>query len=289
MKIRIFQKGFNYSQDGVGNRLVYHLQGCNLRCPWCSNPEGMDSDPPLMVSMDGPLDSVCPYGAINERKLNREVCKGCVSRECVTEHCGTGITCKCETHEVDDLVKEAVDCSPMFFDGGGVTLTGGEVTCQFDAVTELLQKLNTAGIHTAIETNGTHRKLEKLFLLIDQLIMDFKHYDSQTHRAFTETGNEIIIENILKSVRIRKPLFLRIPLINGFNASQEDIGRFTQVFRVMDTSNIIFEFLSYHEFGKDKWGQCDKEYLMKDAFVSDERVKEFEQAFRSYGFTVIRT
>lgn len=37
----IFQKGFNYSQDGPGNRLVYHLAGCNMKCPWCSNPEGL--------------------------------------------------------------------------------------------------------------------------------------------------------------------------------------------------------------------------------------------------------
>ncbi len=40
--MRIFGKGFNFSQDGPGNRLVYHLSGCNMRCPWCSNPEGMD-------------------------------------------------------------------------------------------------------------------------------------------------------------------------------------------------------------------------------------------------------
>ena len=38
-RIRYFQKGFNFSQDGPGNRLVYHLYGCNFRCPWCSNPE----------------------------------------------------------------------------------------------------------------------------------------------------------------------------------------------------------------------------------------------------------
>lgn len=37
----IFEKGFNYSQDGPGNRLVYHLAGCNMYCPWCANPEGL--------------------------------------------------------------------------------------------------------------------------------------------------------------------------------------------------------------------------------------------------------
>lgn len=41
--MKIFQKGFNYSQDGPGNRLVFHMQGCNFRCPWCANPESISA------------------------------------------------------------------------------------------------------------------------------------------------------------------------------------------------------------------------------------------------------
>ena len=39
--LRIVNKGFNYAQDGPGNRLVYHLFGCNMLCPWCANPEAL--------------------------------------------------------------------------------------------------------------------------------------------------------------------------------------------------------------------------------------------------------
>jgi len=52
MTLRVFQKGFNFRQDGPGNRLVYHLQGCNLRCPWCSNPEGMAATGGREVEVD---------------------------------------------------------------------------------------------------------------------------------------------------------------------------------------------------------------------------------------------
>ena len=40
--MNILTTGFNFSQDGPGNRLVIHTQGCNFHCPWCSNPESME-------------------------------------------------------------------------------------------------------------------------------------------------------------------------------------------------------------------------------------------------------
>ena len=60
MKLKIFQKGFNYSQDGQGNRLIFHLQGCNMKCPWCSNPEGMSMKGTLVVNKEWLAESCCP-------------------------------------------------------------------------------------------------------------------------------------------------------------------------------------------------------------------------------------
>ena len=89
--MRILQKGFNYSQDGPGNRLVYHLQGCNFACKWCSNA---DSIP-----------------------LHNE---------------------KAKDVSVSSVFDEILRSRMMFFDGGGVTFTGGEATLQADELLELL-------------------------------------------------------------------------------------------------------------------------------------------------------
>ena len=56
MQLYIFQKGFNYAQDGPGNRLVYHLQGCNFNCPWCANPESMPLSGGVATDVDALLD-----------------------------------------------------------------------------------------------------------------------------------------------------------------------------------------------------------------------------------------
>lgn len=238
--LRIFQKGFNYNQDGCGNRLVYHLQGCNLACPWCANPEGMSFDSGVAVT-------------------------------------------------VEELVREAVRCRPMFFDGGGVTFTGGECTCQFDALKNALNELRQAGIGTAIETNGTSSRLTELFPLVDELIMDCKHWNSEIHRAHTGQGNETVLKNLREALLRHPRVLVRIPLIGGFNASEEDMVRFAALFSAQHTDNARFELLVYHEYGKDKWEKCGKAYTVRDAFVSEEQRCCYEALLRGHGLQVVRT
>lgn len=250
-KIKIFQKGFNYSQDGHGNRLVFHLQGCNMRCPWCSNPEG--------ISVNG-TD--------------------------ITEKGRTRLSCK--EYDIEDVVKESVRSKPMFFDGGGVTLTGGEVTMQFEVVKELLKRLKDYEIHTAIETNGSHPRMIELVPYVDQWIMDVKHYDDIKHKEWVGVSLENTTKTLNSVSKLHKDMLVRVPLIPGFNDSEEDAWKFAEYFS-KNSASLQVEFLAYHEYGKQKWEQCGMEYTMPNVRLKAGTIKRFEEIMSTKGILCVRT
>ena len=233
--MRIFGRGFNFSQDGPGNRLVYHLSGCNMRCPWCANPEGF------------------------------------------TATGGVEMT-------PEEIVRDAVRARAMLFDGGGVTFTGGEATLWHEELLLTLQGLKREGIHTAIETNGTSERLAELLPYIDHLMMDFKHYDSDTLYAFTGMGCETVKANFEMLSKMGREVHIRIPLISGFNADSPD--GFVTYFTSHDTATFDFELLPYHEYGKGKWTE---EYRVKDGFVREEDLERFSRALGASGLKLKKT
>lgn len=243
--IFIFQKGFNYSQDGPGNRLVYHLCGCNLKCPWCSNPEGME------------------------------------------------ITEKAEKLTVENIVKEAVSCKMMFIDNGGVTLTGGEVTCQKAAVLNLLKTLKENNIHTCIETNASVTGCDEIFTEVDYMIADFKSPFENKLKSVTGADINIIKDNLLLRAKTGKPLLIRIPLINQFNNTPEDAVAFAEFFEILQkescNDNLFFEILTYHEYGKEKYGKLGKDYQVSNGFVADADVKNLATEIKKRSLKLINT
>ena len=286
MKIKVLQKGFNFSQDGPGNRLVYHLQGCCFKCPWCSNPESIPINGALITGDSINFD--CPYGAAASGTLDRSICQNCTAKECLSCH-SSGIKLSCSEHDTSELLDEALRSSLMFFDGGGVTFTGGEATMQFDALKELMVALHEKGISVALETNGSASRLPELFPYIDFLMFDCKHYDSEKHRQVLGADNSAVKENLRLASHNRNQLLVRIPLVNGFNSSEEDALGFAEMFKNYCTDFCEYELLRYHEYGKDKWKSCGMEYKMENGFVSDESFKKFVHIFRDNGFKLVNT
>lgn len=288
MTLKIFQKGFNYSQDGQGNRLVYHLQGCNMSCKWCANPEGMKMEGVICTDKDWLTDGLCPKGAVKEGALDRRLCNGCRNRECLSpKHRSKGIRLSFEEKTVDEVYEEIIRSSPMFYDGGGVTFTGGEATMQFEPLKELLMRLEEAGIHTALETNGSHPRLPELFPYISQLIMDCKHWNREKHKKYTGVSIDAVLKNLKAAVREHGQLDVRIPLVGGVNDSEEDMERFAELFETLRGDEVTFEVLKYHEFGKGKWEQCGWVYEMDEkAHVTAEQVRRFRELIKVRGLNV---
>ena len=243
MRMRYFQKGFNFAQDGPGNRLVYHLQGCNMRCAWCSNPEGIG-----------------------------------------------GVSKSCREEPVEAIAQAILAARAMFFEGGGLTLTGGEPTLQFEAVRALLSAVRREGIHTAIETNATHPALPALVPYIDLLIADLKHPDDERHRLFTGVSNEQVIQNIGDIARSGARMLVRIPLIHGVNDDDASFDGFFRLLRGFAGAPWLqVEVLRYHEYGKDKWAAHGMRYAMRHAFVERARVEQLEAGIRALPIEVVRT
>jgi glycyl-radical enzyme activating protein len=287
--LNIFQKGWNYSQDGPGNRLVYHLQGCNMRCPWCSNPEGLSKDGVLMVTPEKLLDNICPHGAVYHQSVNRELCADCQTRECLSKNRNLGIKFSCREYLIDDLITEVKNSRAFFYDGGGVTLTGGEATLQFEAIRNFCSRLKTEKINTALETNGTYPRLFELFPLADTLIMDLKHYDGEIHRKITGVDNKVIIENINRAVQEGCNLLVRIPVIPGFNDSDNDARQFAGILKQFSTAKFFVELLAYHDYGKVKWEQCGMNYTFKIAGLPSGRLTANAAILQEYGLNIIHT
>ena len=175
----------------------------------------------------------------------------------------------------------------MFFDGGGVTLTGGEVSIQLPAVLELFKLLEESGINRAIETNAQNPELTRLFPYLDHLIMDIKSADGEKLSEVTGGKLEPILSN-LSAAAGKVDTLVHIPLIHGFNDSDRDIDGFINLLMPFRES-IRVELLAYHEYGKDKWAKCGLLYNMADAFLPKGRLSEINLQLKSAGINAVRT
>jgi choline TMA-lyase-activating enzyme len=294
-KARIFNIQKYSIYDGPGIRTLVFFKGCPLRCRWCSNPEGLERKYQVMFQEElcihcGQCVSVCPVhihyleataGAVPRHKLHRDIdCKGCHACEDICPKQALSVVGKDMTiSEVLDVVLQ--DDAFYRNSGGGITLSGGEVTMQPEFAVNLLMECKMAGIHTAIETCG-YAKLDSLLQIAqfnDLFLFDIKQIDPEKHYSLTGVRNERILENLTALIQRGHQVKVRMPLIKNLNTDEADIRGamdFLQPFRQKKNFQGV-DLLPYHKLGINKYKQLDKEYsITEDLSLSDADLDRIE-------------
>jgi pyruvate formate lyase activating enzyme len=284
-------------QDGPGIRTTLFMKGCPLKCPWCSNPEGLTDKPEVMIGERKCIGckrcaEACKAGAISFdtdiRTINWNLCNQCL--ECGMACPSHAIKVAGEYMTVDEAFRIAAQDRDFYnSSGGGVTISGGEALLQWEFVRDLFKKCKEAGFHTALDTTAycVWESMEEVLDYTDLILFDVKHMDPEKHEGKTGVSNELILDNLDKASNKTK-IWLRIPLIPGFNDSESNMQQTAEL--ALRTKAEKISLLPFHEWGKDKYSSLGKQYGYDGADgilePDSEVVKQCRKILESHGLEV---
>ena len=168
--------------------------------------------------------------------------------------------------------------------GGGVTLSGGECTFQPEGCAELLKSLKVEGISTAVETSGfaPGSVFESATADADMFLFDMKHYDEKRHISGTGVSNRLCIMNLRNTIEAGKNVTVRIPVIPGYNSSEEDFVCFAE--KLKDVGADKVQLLPFHQFGESKYEKLKRNYVYADVpALHAEDVEKLADILKSKG------
>ena len=216
--------------DGPGIRTTVFLKGCNLRCPWCHNPETIS---PEAVTL-------------TYKKANKTVTYG-------------------RTMTVDEVVAEVMEDIDFYRQsGGGVTISGGEPLLRHEAVAALAKALQDKGIPVILDTAGcvSWSRFEAVLPFVDTVFLDWKTSDPSFMTERIGGNVSLIKENLTRLIASGTDVHIRIPLIPGVNTSEEAVAAIITDLREAGAKTVAL--LPFHRLAVGKYEAMGLEYPYRD-------------------------
>ncbi|CAJ1246209.1 glycyl-radical enzyme activating protein [Klebsiella pneumoniae] len=287
------------THDGPGIRTVVFLKGCSLGCRWCQNPESRARSEDLLYDsrLCLPGCELCQQAApaVITRTLDGLI----IHRQNVNDShiaalrdcCPTTALTVCgEEKSVEEIMATVLRDKP-FYDrsGGGITLSGGEPFMNPTLAQALFEASHQAGIHTAVETclHVPWKYIEPALPFVDLFLADLKHVDEAVFQQWTDGSARRVLDNLQRLAQAGKKMIIRVPLIQGFNASEADVAAITD-FAADRLQVSEIHYLPYHTLGMNKYQLLSQPYTASDKPLDAPELLAFAQDYaQSKGLTAI--
>ena len=242
-------------EDGPGIRSVVFFKGCPLRCVFCQNPEAQEFGREIVFRSRSCIDckscvGACRRGAPIAPSVRAADCDACGA--CVRACPSGALALLGQRLSVDEILDVVLRDEPYYrHSGGGVTLSGGECTAFPEFAGELLARVHSHGIATAIETCGEFsypQFAEWVLPHVDLILFDVKLADDGDHVRFTGRSNQRIWANLAELLAIvPERVQPRIPLIPGITSTRENLAALAARLAALDARSLTL--LPYNPLG----------------------------------------
>lgn len=226
--------------DGPGNRTAVFLQGCNISCAYCHNPETQN-----LCTGCGICAAQCPAGALRQEGSSivwdEHKCASCDT--CIAV-CPNYASPKVKAMTAAQVLAEVEKNLPFI---RGITVSGGECMLYPDFLRELFRGARELGLSCLIDSNGTIPFDEATLAVCDGVMLDVKSWDPQIFQALTGGSNTVVKRNLRLLSEKGKLTEVRLVYVPGMVDAEAVLRGIAET--VSDKQQFTLKLIRFRPFG----------------------------------------